>query len=293
MTVLLDQPCRMRDTRPNEGVGGRTTPLGPGEAYTVQGTGVSGDCNVPADAVGLVGNVTAVDASEQTNLRLYPTGGIVPTVSNLNPSPGAPPAPNAVTVGLDGSGQFDVRNANGNVHIVIDVSAYLVDHNHDDRYPSGMPTSVRIPMGQFIPNGPGGGWEFTAFAWVHSGADSCIGAPVQLPEGASVDSVVVSYIGAAAVFDVDMFSTRGTAGPADDPANPFTIANLINESFAFPPAPGGVIANAAVAHDPADVPALVVYEPIVRGDDYDTHVRLCTPDPAFITSVLIDLTYPS
>ena len=99
--------------------------------YTVQATGPSGDRNVPADAVGLITNVTATDAN--TNLRFYPTGGSVPETSNLNPRPGSPPVPNVV-VGLSDSGQFDVRNSNRFVNVIIDVSAYLVDHTHDDRY---------------------------------------------------------------------------------------------------------------------------------------------------------------
>ncbi len=134
VTILLDAPCRLVDTRPDRGIGGRTTPIGPAEAHTVQGTGPSGNCNIPANAVGLVTNVTADQATQTTNLRLYPTGAPVPTTSNLNPRPGAAPTPNAVTVGLNGGGQFDVRNAKGSVHVIIDVSAYLVDHTHDDRY---------------------------------------------------------------------------------------------------------------------------------------------------------------
>ncbi|MEO1059079.1 MAG: hypothetical protein AAFY28_19390 [Actinomycetota bacterium] len=134
VTVFLDEPCRLRDTRTSQGVGGRTAPLGPAEAYTVKGTGPSGDCNVPADAVGLITNVTATDATANTNLRFYPTGGSIPETSNLNPRPGSPPVPNAVVVGLNGLGEFDVRNFNGFVNVIIDVSAYLVDHTHDDRY---------------------------------------------------------------------------------------------------------------------------------------------------------------
>jgi len=133
VTITIE-PCRLRDTRPDKAVGGRTTPLGPSEAYTIKGTGPSGNCNIPTDATGLVLNVTADQATEATNLRLYPTGGAIPTTSNLNPRPGAPPTPNAVTVGLNGSGRFDIRNAKGNVHVIIDVTAYLVHHTHDDRY---------------------------------------------------------------------------------------------------------------------------------------------------------------
>ena len=133
VTVTIE-PCRISDTRPDRGIGPRTTPLGAAEAYPIQGTGPSGNCNIPTDATGLVLNVTAVDATMATNLRLYPTGGTVPTASNLNPRPGAPPTPNGVTVGLNNDGKFTVRNAKGTVHIIIDVTAYLVHHRHDDRY---------------------------------------------------------------------------------------------------------------------------------------------------------------
>jgi len=133
VTITIE-PCRLRDTRPDRGIGGRITPLGPAEAYTVTATGPSGNCTIPTDATGLILNVTAVDATEATNLRLYPTGGTVPTTSNLNPRPGAPPTPNGATVGLNGSGEFDIRNANGTVDVIIDVTAYLVHHTHDDRY---------------------------------------------------------------------------------------------------------------------------------------------------------------
>ena len=134
VTVFLDEPCRMRDTRATKGVGGRTTPLGTGETYPVAGTGPSGECDVPAGAVGLITNVTAVGATQDTNLRLFPTGGTFPGTSSLNPRPGAAPTPNSVTVGLNGSGEFSVYNAKGTVDVIIDVAAYLVDHTHDDRY---------------------------------------------------------------------------------------------------------------------------------------------------------------
>jgi len=149
VTVTID-PCRLRDTRPDRGIGGRTTPLGPAEAYTVWGTGPSGNCNIPGDATGLVLNVTADQASEATNLRLYPTGSSVPTTSNLNPRPGAAPTPNAVTVGLDGSGRFDIRNAKGSVHVIIDVTAYLVHHTHDDRYVSSVEDTFYYVPGSLL-----------------------------------------------------------------------------------------------------------------------------------------------
>lgn len=131
-------PCRLVDTRPApDTVGPRTSPLGPGETFTVQGRSPSGNCTgttVPADATGLTVNVTAVNATQQTNLRVFPAGAPLPTVSNLNPTPGAPPIPNAATTDLNGAGQFSIFNQNGQVHVVVDVAGYFVDHDHDDRY---------------------------------------------------------------------------------------------------------------------------------------------------------------
>ncbi|MEM9514606.1 MAG: hypothetical protein AAGA42_07070 [Actinomycetota bacterium] len=98
------------------------------------GRGRTGECNLRNDVVGLVLNVTAVGATQQTNLRVFPSDAALPNASSLNPGPGQPPVPNAVTTSLSSAGQFSVYNANGSVHVVIDVVAVLVNHNHDDRY---------------------------------------------------------------------------------------------------------------------------------------------------------------
>ncbi len=132
------EPCRLADTRPApDTVGSRTTGIGPGETYTLDGWGTLGDCTLPSDITGLVLNVTAVGASQQTNLRFFPQGANLPTAANLNPTPGAPPTPNAVNVGLNASnGKFSVYNAFGVVAVIIDVVGYYDDHTHDDRYPA-------------------------------------------------------------------------------------------------------------------------------------------------------------
>lgn len=127
-------PCRIADTRGESQVGPRGTPIGPDEAHVVDAHGTNGNCDIPAEASGLSLNVTAVGASEPTNIRVFPAGGAVPTAANLNPAPGAAPAPNAVTTGLNDMGQFSVFNKFGSVDVVIDVNGYYEDHNHDDRY---------------------------------------------------------------------------------------------------------------------------------------------------------------
>ena len=120
------EPCRLADNRP-AGIAADT-------AVTFDGWGTVGDCTLPAGTAGLALNVTAVGATQQTNLRFYPADAATPATANLNPTPGAPPTPNAVNVSLDATGKFKVYNKFGTVAVIIDVMGYYDDHNHDDRY---------------------------------------------------------------------------------------------------------------------------------------------------------------
>ncbi|MFW2334102.1 hypothetical protein [Ilumatobacter sp.] len=134
-TLVPITPCRVIDTRPEFNVGPKASPLGPGETHSVSAHGDNGDCTgIPADAVALSMNVTAVDATAPTFLTIWATGESQPTASSLNPTPGQPPAPNAVTTDLSAGGQFDIFNLDGNVHVLADINGYYVDHHHDDRY---------------------------------------------------------------------------------------------------------------------------------------------------------------
>lgn len=138
-------PCRIFDTRPgSDNVGPRSTPLGTADGYTVNGRGPTGNCTIPNDAVALTLNVTAVGATLQTNIRVFPTGAPLPLTSNLNPAPGAPPTPNAVTTDLSAAGQFTVYNFRGTVHVLADVAGYYVHHHHDDRYPTDAEVDTKI-----------------------------------------------------------------------------------------------------------------------------------------------------
>jgi hypothetical protein len=125
-------PFRLVDTRPapDGPVGGSAQPFGPGETRTYGAAGVG---TVPADATGVVLNTTAVDATADSFLTLWPAGAPRPLASTLNPFPGRITF-NAATVDLNATGQFSVYNLAGTVNVVIDVTGYLVDHSHDDRY---------------------------------------------------------------------------------------------------------------------------------------------------------------
>jgi hypothetical protein len=115
--------CRLVDTRPAPDRVGLLDDWGPTETKTVQSTGANGNCTVPSDAVGLSLNVTAVNATSNTFLTFWPEGAL-PLGSSLNPRPGQPPVPNAVTVTLSSAGSFQLYNRAGTVDVLIDVNGY-------------------------------------------------------------------------------------------------------------------------------------------------------------------------
>ena len=136
-TFVPITPCRVVDTRPDPAlnVGPKSSPLGPNETHPVLAIGNSGKCtDVPAAASGVSLNVTAVGASAATFLTIWAADADRPGASNLNPSPGSPPTPNAVTTGLSADGKFSIFNRFGNVDVIADINGYYVDHTHDDRY---------------------------------------------------------------------------------------------------------------------------------------------------------------
>jgi hypothetical protein len=136
-TVLVPADCRLADTRPApDNVGTRNTPIGAGATVTFGAHGTNGNCTIPADATALSLNVTALNVSAPlTFLTLWNADAAAqPTTSSLNPAAGEPPTPNSVIVDLSATGQFKLFNALGTVDVIIDVTGYYQDHNHDDRY---------------------------------------------------------------------------------------------------------------------------------------------------------------
>ncbi len=214
-------PCRALDTRTDFQVGPRSSPLGANDTYDVSGHGTVGDCTLPDDATGLALNVTALDATAPSFLTFYPAGAVRPDASHLNPGPGQPPTPNAVNVQLGADGRFSIYNFQGSVNVIADVVGYYTGHDHDDRYytkeqsDAALATKANtadvytkgqadeqfmtqpmgaliVPLASFI--AVDDEWLFT-FAWSREATTSatCISAPVELPTGASIDSIDLSY----------------------------------------------------------------------------------------------------
>lgn len=108
-------PQRIADTRGNS-CGGR---MGPGETRFIQ---VAGRGGVPANAGAVAMTVTAVGASTNTFLTIWPTGTTRPNTSNLNTIGGN--VPNVVATGLGSDGRVALYNASGTVDVLIDVTGW-------------------------------------------------------------------------------------------------------------------------------------------------------------------------
>ena len=220
-------------------MGPRSSPLGAGEEYVVAARGPQGDCDLPAGASGIVTNVTAVGASSKTNVRLYPAGADTPTTSNLNPSPGAPPTPNAVTTDLDAAGEFAIFNESGTVNLIVDVVGYYEDHNHDDRY-EVVPEQFVISPADFNPTFSGivterGGTLSTTTGF------ACFVAPVDLPDGTTISSVTaaVSVANAGDNFTVQLGRHTFADGQNAVTASGGDIASALSG----PVSPAGVVTH--------------------------------------------------
>ncbi len=112
-------PARILDSR--TGMGGYSTPWGPGEQRPLT---IAGVAPVPAEATAVAVNVTVTDATDDSWLRVGPAGGTPTVTSNLNFVRGET-VPNLVVVRLGTGGQVVVTNERGHVNVVADVVGYF------------------------------------------------------------------------------------------------------------------------------------------------------------------------
>lgn len=119
--VVPVTPFRILDTRLGIGTGGVVAPVGPGQTVTLQVAGVG---TVPANATGVILNVTVNGGTRAGYVTVWPTGEPRPEASVLNITPGQD-LPNMITAAL-GDGKLDLFNFTGSVHLIADVAAYLV-----------------------------------------------------------------------------------------------------------------------------------------------------------------------
>ncbi len=81
---------------------------------------------MPADAVAVAINLTAVDATAPTYVTAWPGGQARPTTSNLNPVPGMA-VPNLAIIRFGSAGDVNFFNNSGTVNLLADVVGYFRD----------------------------------------------------------------------------------------------------------------------------------------------------------------------
>ncbi len=118
-------PRRIVDSRPApENIGTIAAPWGVGQTReVVVGLDQGAATGVPADAAGVVLNVTTVNGSAESFLTVWPAGQAQPTASNIN-FPAGRVVPNLVMVPLGTQGKLAVFNNKGAVDVLVDVVGY-------------------------------------------------------------------------------------------------------------------------------------------------------------------------
>jgi hypothetical protein len=128
-TFVPVTPCRLFDYRLSElPAGGKKTPLAARSPATQQVTGTVGNCIIPDTGVVAVAmNVTVVNGTAQSNLRLYPADTAEPLVSNMNWKAGDSVTAKKVDVKVSPTGQIKLANFNGTVNVSGDIVGYYTN----------------------------------------------------------------------------------------------------------------------------------------------------------------------
>jgi hypothetical protein len=119
---------RVLNTRPAKQIGPYKGPIASNTVLTLTLAGTNG---IPSNATGVMGNLTAADATGSCFLALVPSGANHLGVSSINfpaQAPGTGLA-NAFTVGLSSDGKVDIYTGNcGNytVNIIMDISGFII-----------------------------------------------------------------------------------------------------------------------------------------------------------------------
>ena len=108
-------PARLLDTR--DGTGGTNGPVG--KASTVE-LAVHGQAGVPTDAKAAIVNITALNASRQSFVTVWPGAASKPATSTLNPQPGRVIS-NEIVVPIGDNGRINLYNHNGQVDLLVDL----------------------------------------------------------------------------------------------------------------------------------------------------------------------------
>lgn len=139
----LAQPVRLLDTRPGEsGCFVPGVPLGGGAVLKQSAVGVCS--GIPANAVAVVGNATAVNFISNGShwITFYPSNEQRPNTSNLNFRDNHVMS-NWFTARLGADGAFNIYS-HASTHLVIDVAGYYAPPESKGLYYHPLPASVRL-----------------------------------------------------------------------------------------------------------------------------------------------------
>lgn len=207
-TYVPLSPVRVMETRPSEGViGPQAGPVGPGGTVDLVVAGVNG---VPAGATAVVLNVTVVQPTSSTDVRVYPTPGDAsfPTVSNLNAAAGVTVA-NLVTVKVGVNGAVRLRNEKGDTHLLADLSGYYVEGGSGASYTGAAPRRLVDTREGTGAVGPGEVRDLV----VRGGAKGA-------PESASAVVLNVTAVGGTQGTDVRVYPAGAASPPTVSNLNP-------------------------------------------------------------------------
>jgi len=116
------EPVRILETRPPAPKGIVDGPLGQGVPKTLQVAGSTS--KIPADATGVILNVTITGATLPSLLKVYPDGSSPPTASTLNFAAGQT-IPNLTMMSLPPNGRLALFNLLGTVDVIGDAAGYF------------------------------------------------------------------------------------------------------------------------------------------------------------------------
>jgi hypothetical protein len=115
-------PCRVVDTRGGAPIGGPAL-----QGQQTRTLAVAGHCGIPATATAISVNLAVTQPSAAGNVRLFPAGQAVPTVSSINYAAGQTRGNNAIVqLGAGGAlAAFVGQPAGTTVHLILDVNGYV------------------------------------------------------------------------------------------------------------------------------------------------------------------------
>ena len=175
--------------------------VGPAGVLPVQVTGCSG-C-APAGAVAVALNVTGYGATQQTDLRVYPStdDGSYPRNSNANPPRGRAVAAAAV-VKTSTDGRVSVRNAAGTVRLKIDLTGWYTPSAAGD-----------VPAAVFHPLPPRRIVDFTTPVVGPAGTlDVTVAGSGSVPFPGSAVVLNVTAVGPTRTTDIRVYPTPAGGG---------------------------------------------------------------------------------